>query len=114
MEIFKEQVKQWVHIDDKIRENNENNRKLKEQKNNLYDEIHEYATNNKLLHSTFSVQDNNLKFVNTKQIQPLTLQFIKDCLLDCIASEEDVNTIMKHIKESRTYKVNTGFKRYDK
>lgn len=114
MEKFKLDIKNWVQIDNIITEKNNELKEMKLQKQELYDNIMTYVEENNLDTTTISISDGSLKFNKNKQIQPLTLSFVKSCLTDLIDSEEQVDVIMKHIKSSRTYKLTNEIKRYKK
>ena len=112
MEGFKQDIKQWVSLDNEIKEHNKKLRELRERKNEVSDSIQLYAQEEQLTKSIISIPDGGtLKFIESKQIQPLTMNFIKECLYECMDKEEDVDFILKHIKESRQYKINKDIKR---
>lgn len=114
MDEFKIKIKQWVDIDNNIRNENEKLQELKKQRSAISEEIQMYAQENNYTNSVIELNDSKLKFVTNKQVQPLTLKYIEQCLHDCIDDEEDINYIIKHIKDSRTYKVSSDIKRYSK
>jgi hypothetical protein len=112
MDLFKQDIKQWVSLDNEMKDYNKKVRELREQKNEISDSIQIYAEAEQLTKSIISIPDGGkLKFIETKQIQPLTMSYIKECLCECIDKEEDVDIILKHIKESRQYKVSKDIKR---
>ena len=112
MESFKQDIKQWVSLDNEIKEYNKKVRELRERKSEISDAIQLYAEEEQLTKSIISIPDGGkLKFVETKQIQPLTMNYIKECLYECMDKEEDVEFVLKHIKESRQYKISKDIKR---
>lgn len=108
---FEESIKTWVSLDNKIKEHNENLRELRQQRNEISQHVYEHVNDKNLNHATVQISDGTLKFQSVKVTQPITLKFIKQCLMDCIANEEDVEKIMVHIKDSRESKYIEDIKR---
>lgn len=109
---FEDSIKEWVSIDSKIKQHNEELRELRQQRNDLTQRVYDHVNNNNLNHATVQISDGKLKFQSVKVTQPITLKFIKQCLNDCIPNEEHVNTIMDHIKNSRESKYVDDIKRF--
>ena len=114
METFKQNIKSWLDIDDEIKKHNEIIKELRRKKQYEYENINAFAEDNNMTRSIFAVHNGNLKFTEVKQQQPLTLKYIHECLEDCLISTEDINNVLKHIKDNRSYKVNRELKRYKK
>lgn len=112
MDEFKNDIKKWVSIDNKIKNINDELRELRRNKTDISDNINSYVEENQLDASTISISDGRLKFTETRQIQPITLKFIEICLKECIDDDSALEQIMDHIKESREYKINKDIKRY--
>lgn len=112
METFKKDIKEWVSIDNKMKVLNEEIRALRQSKSDVSDKINHYVEDNQLDASTISISDGRLKFVETKQIQPISMKFIEKCLSECIEDSSSVEQIMSYIKDSREYKTNKDIKRY--
>lgn len=108
---FAESIKQWVAVDNQIKKHNDKVRELRAQRGEIQESILEYVDTNSLSNSTVRISDGKLKFSQTKQIAPLTLRFVEDCLHKCIQSEQDVKDIMQYIKKSRESKVFPDIKR---
>lgn len=109
---FEESIKQWVTIDNTIKELNGKIKELRSSKNELTNEINDFVNANDLKHATVKISDGQIKFQNVKVTKPITLKFIKECLSDCISNEESVDKIMEHIKESRDSKYVEDIKRF--
>ena len=109
---FEEDIKSWVTLDNKIKQINEEVRGLREKRNNLTLSINTFVESNDLKHATVQISDGKLKFQSVKVTQPLTLKYVKECLNDCIGNEEQVNTIMEHIKTNRESKYVEEIKRF--
>lgn len=114
MDEFKEDIKKWVQIDNLIKDKNEEIKQLKNERNNIQEEILTYVEENELNTSTIQISDGTLKFNKSKQIQGLTLKYVEDCLLDFIDNTDKVKEIMKHIKTNREHKYTNEIKRFKK
>jgi len=109
---FEENVKQWVLIDNAIKNAQTQLKELKDKKNLVADAINEYIETNNLTSAQINISDGRLKYHVTRSTQPLTLKYIKDCLSDCIANGDKVETLMDYIKSSRETREVTELKRY--
>ena len=114
MEEFKEEIKQWVKIDNLMKEKTEELKVLRTEKNYIQEEILTYVEENELNTSTIQISDGTLKFNKSKQIQGLTMKYVEDCLVDLIDDVDKVKDIMKHIKTNREYKYTNEIKRFKK
>lgn len=112
MDEFKNDIKEWVSIDNKAKILNDEMRALRQTKSDISDKINMYVDENQLDASTISISDGRLKFIETKQIQPISMKFIEKCLGECIDDISSVEQIMLYIKDSREYKINKDIKRY--
>jgi seryl-tRNA synthetase len=111
---FEESIKEWVTIDNKIKQLNEQCKTLRNTKNELTNKINNYVDENELKHATVQISDGKLKFQTVKVTQPLTLKFIKECLDNCIQNENTVERIINYIKENRKVEFVDDIKRYYK
>ena len=109
---FEENVKQWVLIDNTIKNMQAQLKQLKDKKNLVGDAINEYIETNSLTNAQINISDGRLKYHVARSTQPLTLKYIKDCLSACIASEDKVETLMDYIRSSRETREVTELKRY--
>lgn len=108
---FEEQIQQWVSIDNQIKLYNEKLKELRSQRNQTSGQIIEYVDTENLRNATVQISDGRLRFMETKQQVPLTLQHVKKCLLECIRPPEKVDEIMAYIRDSREYKTISNIKR---
>tara|TARA_B100001142_G_scaffold225842_1_gene223966 strand:+ start:1732 stop:2079 length:348 start_codon:yes stop_codon:yes gene_type:complete len=104
---YQEKIKRWVHCDNELISLRNQMRELRSERTELKDQIYTYAETNNLEHATIQLRDGNLKLQQIKQSSPLTFKFLKECLTNCLNSEESVNEIIKYIKERR--EVNTYY-----
>ena len=112
MSSFENNIKTWVNIDNQIKSLNETARELREQRNELCEEILSYAGSNNLGNATVQISDGRLRFATSRSTAPLTLRFIQNCLEDVITDQESVGKIMKYIKSKREVRTTSDIKRY--
>lgn len=109
---FENDIKQWVQIDNQLKELNERTKVLREKRNSLEKNITTYATSNNLSNSTVQIGDGKLKFTNTRVPEPLTFKYLEKTLGEIIKNENQVKLIMEHIKQKRDIKIVPEIKRY--
>tara|TARA_B100000963_G_C22637723_1_gene678518 strand:- start:6297 stop:6641 length:345 start_codon:yes stop_codon:yes gene_type:complete len=112
MSNFENNIKNWVNIDNQIKALNEKTRELREERNELCEEILNYAGSNNLGNATVEISDGKLKFATSRSTAPLTLRFVQKCLEDVISDQESVGKIMKYIKSKREVRTSSDIKRY--
>jgi hypothetical protein len=111
MNEFEEQIKEWVSIDNQIRLFNEKLKSLREIRNNKNDRIMQYIEENNLSNASINISDGKLRFTKSRHIAPITLKYVEDCLSKCIKNKEQVDIVMKVIKESRNIQYTSDIKR---
>ena len=109
---FENNIKSWVSVDNKIKILNEQIRELRGERNDYHDKIMTQVESSNLEQSIIQISDGTLKFATSKSTKPLTLKFIHACLSNVISNQDDVNNIMKYIKEQREVSSSKEIKRY--
>ena len=112
MENFQGDIKKWVSLDTQLKALNDKTKEIRSERNELADNILDFADDNNLSTSTIKISDGRLKFAQTKQTAPISLGFLETCLTEIIGDEEKVDHIMNYIKDKREVKVITDIKRY--
>ena len=114
-EIFKDNIKSWVTIDNEIKDTLHELKILRGQKNKLNEDIIEYIDDNNLSNAIIKISDGRLKFQNTNSATPLTFKFLESCLNDVLGDKEDVPRIVQYIKDKREIKTTMSINRvFDK
>ena len=108
---FEKQIKEWVSIDNQIRIYNEKLKELRTKRSDTGVDIMQYVDTQHLHNATVQISDGKLRFIETKQQAPLTLQYVQKCLMECISQPDKVEEIMTYIKESRAVKAVPNIKR---
>jgi dihydroorotase len=65
-----------------------------------------------MVDKTFKVNNDKLKFVDTKVPEPLTFKYLEKTLGEIIKNESQVQVIMEHIKQKRAIKIVPEIKRF--
>ena len=112
MSNFEQKIQKWVSLDNQLRIMNEKIKQIREQRDELCDELTTYAEQNNLNNATIQISDGKLKFVTTKVQSPLTFKHLEKSLGDVISNEEKVQQLVKHIKNTRETKIVYDLKRF--
>lgn len=109
---FEKLIKEWVCLDNKLKYMNDEINSIRERKNNISNNIINYAYNNNIQNKTINISDGNLKFIKTNQYNTLTFKHLEECLHKLINNENDVKNIIKYIKNSRKKRIVNEIKRF--
>jgi hypothetical protein len=109
---FEQTLQQWLILDNEIKNYNEKIKEIRTKQKNIEEILTKYAGNNNLLNSHIRISNDRLKFVNTKVTSPLTFKYLEKSLREIIKNEDQVNTIINHIKNSRESKIVPELKRF--
>ena len=108
---FEEQVQKWVSVDNQLRLLTDRVKKIREEKNTCETASMTYVETKNLTNTVINISDGNLRFVSTKQYQPLTFKYIEECLKKCIRNPEQVSMLLNFIKENREENYSPDIKR---
>ena len=108
---FTNMIKEWVTIDNELRELSLKTKSLREKKNNLNNNVINYIETNNLDNAIIKISDGTLKFNYTNVSQPLTFKYINECLNDIINDKNQVEIIINYIKNKRNVKSIMDIKR---
>jgi hypothetical protein len=109
---FDNKVQQWVQIDNELKKLNDHVKQLREQRNALETNLTNYAKTNNITNSTIQLNQDKLKFVDTKVPEPLTFKYLEKTLGEIIKDEAKVKLIMEHVKQKRAVKIVSEIKRF--
>lgn len=109
---FENKIQQWVQLDTELKKLNEQIRQLREQRNSLESNLTSYVKTNNMSDKTIKINNDKLKFVETKVPEPLTFKYLEKTLGEIIKNESQVQLIMEHIKQKRTVKIVPEIKRF--
>ena len=109
---FDNDIQKWIQIDNHLKKLNEQSKQLREQRNTLESNLTNYAKTNNITDKTIKVNNDKIKFVNTKVPEPLTFKYLEKTLGEIIKNETQVQLIMEHIKQKRSVKIVPEIKRF--
>ena len=92
MEGFQEDIKKWVTLDSQLKVLNDRSKDIKNERNELSDNIMSFVDDNNLSSSIIKISDGRL--------------------MELFNNEEKVGQIMDYIKEKREVKYNSDIKRF--
>ena len=107
-------IKNWLLLDNKIKELNQKINELREKKNSYKNDIYQHISNNNLNNATIKIGNDYLKFVETKQNTPISYKFLIEALKNCLTNENDIENIINYIKTNRESKIINDIKRFNK
>ena len=111
-EQFESNVQKWVQVDNKIKTLNDTLKELRDEKNRMLNDMIEYAVPDNIGQSmTVNISDGQLKFVTSREQQPLTYKYLQTCLSEIIKNESQVDSIITYIKNKRDVVVKREIKR---
>jgi septal ring factor EnvC (AmiA/AmiB activator) len=109
---FENKIQQWVQLDNQLKKLNEQVKQLREQRNSVESSLTSYVKTNNISDKTIKIDNDKIKFVETKVPEPLTFKYLEKTLGEIIKNESQVHLIMEHIKQKRTVKVVPEIKRF--
>jgi len=109
---FEQQIQQWVHVDNQIKNITETLKELREQKNTISNQINSHIETNQLSNASVKLSDGQLRFVKVKETQQLTFKYLETCLSEIIKNEDQVRQIVDYIKNKREVKYVPEIKRF--
>ena len=102
---FKNNIKEWVALDNKHKQINENSKIIREQKHRLLEQINYHVSEKQLNNAVVKISDGKLKFTSVKYTKPLTLRYIVECLQSVIKTNDTlIEEIIRYIKDNREEK----------
>jgi hypothetical protein len=111
MSSFEDSIKNWVYIDNQIKNLQDKVKELRDKKSDEEFKIFNYAEENNLQKAVIEISDGKLKFTENKSTNPLSLKFLEKCLNEIINNPETVKQIMNYIKNNRETKSEISIKR---
>lgn len=94
-------VKRWVMIDKQLKMITEKTRELRELKNKSSRKICDYLSVNPNLKNSIGITGGELCLYQKKEYSPLTFGYIERCLGELIPNKEQVDFLIKYLKDKR-------------
>ena len=109
LEMFKEKVKDWIHLDDDIKTLNNALKERKKKKNDLTPEILEFMEKFKI--KDMNTETGKLKYSETVVKKPMNKEYIRKKLVDFLKNTQKADEATNFLLEQRETKVNIKLKR---
>tara|TARA_Y100000816_G_scaffold68331_1_gene45600 strand:- start:15424 stop:15762 length:339 start_codon:yes stop_codon:yes gene_type:complete len=110
---IQENVQKWIDIDNKIKEQNELIKRLRNERNSIEENITTYASNNNLNNLSIKTNEGVLKLFDLKTSSPLSFKYIEKCLSEIIDDDEKVLEIITYLKEKRSVSITKSIKKIE-
>ena len=102
---LEEDIKQWIKLDDNIKQLNQEIKNIKYQKETYNNNILHHITSNNLENAVVKINNDKLRFMDTNYSQPLTYKFIMECLYKYYDDDDNkAIEILLFIKSQRQIK----------
>ena len=108
---FIEDVKKWALLDSQLKIVNEKTKKMRDMKHELSDRICSYTKNNNIPENKIKLSDGELRIYEKKEYSPLTYGYIEKTLGNIIENKEQLEYIIKYLKENREITTSLDIKR---
>jgi|TARA_A100001015_G_C15033716_1_gene734718 hypothetical protein len=104
LEEFKGKIKNWLSIDNQIRDLKHKIKVLQSNKTEITPQIMEFMNKNKIHNMNLGEDNGKLKYVERETNSTLTQKLIKEKLTEFLKNEEQANNALEFILESREKK----------
>lgn len=101
MDQFKENIKKWSLVEEKLKTINEHTKKLRTIKNELGKSISQYMNDNNLSDKKISLPTGEIRIVDKKEYSTLSFSYIELCLENIIADKDQIQFIINYLREQR-------------
>jgi len=108
---FEERVKKWVYLDNQIKVMNDKMKQLREEKQQVNDEIISYVDEKGISNSSVRISDGRLRFGTTRVHTPLSFKYLEGTLAEVIKNKDHLDKIVNHLKTRREIKTIHEIKR---
>jgi len=108
---FETSVQKWCLVESQIKLVNEKLRIIRENKNELTEKICKYIDEKDLKDTRIEISDGVLKLYEKKEYPPLTYTYLEESLNKIISNKQQVEYIIKYLKENREIKKSLDLKK---
>jgi len=108
---FIDDVKKWALLDSQLKIVNEKTKKMRDMKHELSDRICKYTEHTNIPENKIKLSDGELRIYEKKEYSPLTYGYIEKTLGNIIENKEQVEYIIKYLKENREITTSLDIKR---
>lgn len=98
---FQDNVRQWVHLNNKIKQAKKAISVIQKQKDALGDEVVSYIKANKIQDKVIGISDGKLQLQVKEALVPVNKEYIEERLLKYFKSADKAEEVLKFIYEDR-------------
>jgi hypothetical protein len=100
-DIFIDNIKQWVNIDNQVKHINEKTKQMRERKHILNNDICTYMTTSSDTSNRVCISDGEIGVYDKKEYSSLTYDYIERKLSEIILDTNKVSYIINYLKDNR-------------
>ncbi len=105
-------IKEWVRLDNKHSELNNELKQLRDKKNECSNDIINFFELKDIENPTINITGGKINLVDQKISNPLSYKFLEDCFKEYFENnDEKCEELLNFIKSKRTYSNNKNLKR---
>ena len=109
---LEDSIKEWVRLDNKHSELNNELKQLRDKKNECSNDIINFFELKDIENPTINITGGKINFVDQKISNPLSYKFLEDCFKEYFENnDEKCEELLNFIKSKRTYSNNKNLKR---
>jgi len=108
---FVENVQKWVILDKQLKIIHEKTKDIRENKQQLTEEICTYIKNKNMTNTKIEISDGELKMYEKKDYSPLTFTYVEESLAKILSDKSQVEYIIQYLKSNREIKSSVDIRR---
>lgn len=105
-----ENVKNWVVLEQQLHNIHEKTKELRVLKAKITVNICDYMKSNNIT-TNIGISNGELRIYDKKEYKPLTFTYVEKCLNEILKDKNQIDFIMKYIKENRELNITQDIKR---
>jgi len=105
-----ENVKNWVVLEQQLHNIHEKAKELRGLKSKITVNICDYIKSNNIT-TNIGISNGELRIYEKKEYKPLTFTYVEKCLNEILKDKNQIDFIMKYIKENRELNITQDIKR---
>ena len=108
---FVENVQKWVFLDKQLKIIHEKTKDIRENKQQLTEEICTYIKNKNMTNTKIEISDGELKMYEKKEYPQLTFTYVEESLAKILSDKSQVDYIIQYLKSNREIKSSVDIRR---
>lgn len=104
-------IQRWVLLDSQLKIVNDKTKQLREMRSQLNSQISQYMLQNNMSNTKIDISDGDLRICEKKDYSSITFGYIERCLDELISDKNQVEYIIKYLKDNREVNVSNELKR---